>query len=193
MLLHHYRELKKKMLNFRDDEAKWLGNLTRNSKECMDTLVGICTMGEKILKIAELCRKLETEREKVLPFYESQVDAEEIPDVQIEKIEGLKNQAQDNYNEYALLDNFYKRFNKVLLDKVAIEKQKEKLDKENMFIKNLLRQYLDGVSVNPDVMNSQNPLLIINNKISLNWPVAKIDPKSQLAQEGNVIVNSINL
>ena len=62
-----------------------------------------------------------------------------------------------------------------------------------MFIKNLLRQYLDGVSVNPDVMNSQNPLLIINNKISLNRPVAKIDPKSQLAQEGNVIVNSINL
>lgn len=81
-LLHHYRELKKKMLNFRDEEAKRLGNLTWNSKECMDTLKGICfNMGEKILKIAELCRKLETEREKVLPFYESQVDNEEIPEV----------------------------------------------------------------------------------------------------------------
>lgn len=111
-------------------------------------------MGEKILKIAELCWKLETEREKVLPFYESQVDDQEIVEVQVDKIEGLKSQANDNYNEYGLLDNFYKRFNKVLLDKVAIEKQKDKLDKENMFIKNLLRQYLDGVSVNPDVMNS---------------------------------------
>lgn len=122
MLLFHYWELKKKMLNFRDDEAKRLGNLTRNSKECMDTLVGICTMGEKILKIAELCWKLETEREKVLPFYESQVDDQEIVEVQVDKIEGLKSQANDNYNEYGLLDNFYKRFNKVLLDKVAIEK-----------------------------------------------------------------------
>jgi len=78
-----------------------------------------------------------------------------------------------------LLDNFYKRYNKVLLDKVAIDKQKQKLDQENMFIKNLLKQYLDGVSVNPDVMNSQNPLLIINNKVFLNRaPVQWIDPKS---------------
>ena len=59
------------MLNFRDEESKRLGNLTRNSKECMDELTSMCNMGEKILKIAELCWKLETEREKVLPFYES--------------------------------------------------------------------------------------------------------------------------
>ncbi len=59
------------MLNFRDEEAKRLGNLTWNSKECMDCLKNIASTGEKILKIAELCRKLETEWEKVLPFYES--------------------------------------------------------------------------------------------------------------------------
>lgn len=142
------------MLNFWDEEAKRLGNLTRNSKECMDCLKNIAQTGEKILKVAELCRKLETEREKVLPFYESQADNEEVPEVQIETIDGLKNQASDNYNEFTLLDSFYKRYNKVLLDKVAIEKQKNKLDQENVFIKNLLRQYLDGVSVNQDVMNS---------------------------------------
>jgi len=28
------------MLNFRDDEARRLADLTRNSKECMDTLTG---------------------------------------------------------------------------------------------------------------------------------------------------------
>jgi len=43
------------MLNFRDEESKRLGNLTRNSKECMDELTSMCNMGEKILKIAELC------------------------------------------------------------------------------------------------------------------------------------------
>jgi hypothetical protein len=46
----------------------------------MDTLKDYERMGEKILKTAELCRKLETEREKVLPFYESQADGEEVPD-----------------------------------------------------------------------------------------------------------------
>ena len=104
----------------------------------MDTLMGVMKLGEKILKTAELCRKLETEREKVLPFYESQADSEPLPDVPIEAIEGMKLQAQDNYNEYTLLDNFFKRYNKVLLDKVAIDRQKQKLESENMFIKNLL-------------------------------------------------------
>lgn len=183
------------MLNFRDDEARRLADLTRNSKECMDTLTGFMKQGEKILKTAELCRKLETEREKVLPFYESQADAEPVPDAQIEAIEGLKQQAQDNYNEFTLLDNFYKRFNKVLLDKVAIERQKSKLENENMFIKNLLRQYLDGVSVNNDVMNQPNPLFIVNNKINLNRPaVARIDPKAKItSQEGNFVIDNIAL
>lgn len=94
-----------------------------------------------------------------------------MPEIPIEPIEGMKLQALDNYNEFTLLDNFYKRYNKVLLDKVAIDRQKQKLDNENMFIKNLLRQYLDGVSVNNDVMNNPNPLFIVNNKINLNRPV----------------------
>ena len=77
-------------------------------------------MGEKILKTAELCRKLETEKEKVLPFYQSdEVTLDEIPDIKVEKIDGMKKQ---KYNEFQLLDNFYKRYNKVLLDKLAIEK-----------------------------------------------------------------------
>lgn len=36
-------------------------------------------LGEKILKTAELCRRLETEKEKVLPFYEDTVGLDEIP------------------------------------------------------------------------------------------------------------------
>lgn len=120
------------------------------------------------MKTAELCRKLETEKEKVLPFYQSdEVTLEEVPDIHVEKIEGLKKQT---YNEFQLLDNFYKRYNKVLLDKLAIEKQKATLEKENMFFKSLLKQYLDGVSVNDDVINSNNPLLVINSKVNLNRP-----------------------
>ena len=55
-------------------------------------------MGEKILKTAELCRKLETEKEKVLPFYQSDPDTmEETPEIPIEKISGVK---KDKYNEF---------------------------------------------------------------------------------------------
>lgn len=99
------------------------------------------------------------------------------------------------YNEFQSLDNFYKRYNKVLLDKVAIEKQKASLDKENMFFKSLLKQYLDGVSVNNDVMNSNNPLLVVNNKVNLNRPpVQRLDGMVHKPLiEGNVEITNRNL
>ena len=40
-----------------------------------------CLQGERILKVAEMCRKLETETEKVLPFYASSLTPEEDEDV----------------------------------------------------------------------------------------------------------------
>lgn len=191
MIVKHYHDLKKKMIQFREDEERRLGNLTLNSKMCMDKLKEYQKLGEKILKTAELCRKLETEKEKVLPFYQSDPDTmEEVPEYMIEKIEGLKKQ---KYNEFQLLDQFYKRYNKVLLDKLAIDKQKATLEKENMFFKSLLKQYLDGVSVNDDVMNANNPLLVVNNKVNLNRPpVERMDggvPHKTVVEANNVVNN----
>ena len=189
-IVAHYHNLKRKMTQFREEEERRLGNLTMNSKKCMDKLTEYQRLGEKILKTAELCRKLETEKEKVLPFYQSDPDAQdEQPEFQIEKIEGVKKQ---KYNEFQLLDNFYKRYNKVFLDKLAIEKQKSTLEKENMFFKSLLKQYLDGVSVNDDVMNMNNPLLVVNNKVNLNRPpVERMDagPGGKTVIEANQVVN----
>lgn len=194
MIVKHYHDLKKKMIQFREDEERRLGNLTLNSKMCMDRLTEYQRLAEKILKTAELCRKLETEKEKVLPFYQSDPDTqgeEGYPEVQVERIEGLKKQ---KYNEFQLLDQFYKRFNKVLLDKLAIDKQKATLEKENMFFKSLLKQYLDGVSVNDDVMNANNPLLVVNNKVNLNRPpVERMGPDGQphkTVVEANNVVNN---
>jgi len=73
------------MSHARDTEEKRLGDLTTNSKACMDTLKGYQKLGERILKTAELCRKLETEKEKVLPFYQSdEINQEEPPDIPVE-------------------------------------------------------------------------------------------------------------
>merc|ERR550514_1554184 len=167
-IMEHYHSLKRKMAANRAKEEKRLGDLTMNTKNCMDTLKTYQWLGEKILKTAELCRKLETEKEKVLPFYQSdEVTFDDVPEIPVEKIEGMK---KAKYNEFQLLDNFYKRYNKVLLDKLAIEKQKATLEKENMFFKSLLKQYLDGVSVNDDVINANNPLLVVNSKVNLNRP-----------------------
>ena len=54
--------------------------LVTNSRNADLKLKENLTLGERILKTAELCRKLETEREKVLPFYESTIEDGTVPE-----------------------------------------------------------------------------------------------------------------
>merc|ERR1719220_92985 len=65
----HFQELKGKMNHFRSEEKKRLADLTQNARNCIRSLNDQLGLAERILKTAELCRKFETEREKVLPFY----------------------------------------------------------------------------------------------------------------------------
>lgn len=138
--------------------------MTNNSRNAVEKLKEYLELGERILKTAELCRRQETEKEKVLPFYETTVDESEIS-------EEHKNQFQEltpeEYEEFKYLNNFFKRHNKVLLDLLAIKKQKEALGKDNQMLKSLLKQYLDGISLNDEVLRTNNPLFIINNRIQI--------------------------
>ena len=83
----------------------------------------------------------------------------------------MKNQFQEltpeEYEEFKYLNNFFKRHNKVLLDLLAIKKQKEALSKDNTMLKSLLKQYLDGISLNDEVLRTNNPLFIVNNRIQI--------------------------
>jgi hypothetical protein len=54
----------------------------------------------------------------------------------------------------------------------------------------LLKQYLDGVSVNEDVMAGSNPLLVINNRIQLNRPAVERVDKTVI-EAAHVIQNRI--
>ena len=58
----HSQELKYRMHQFREAESARLTELIVNSKKCMGSLEDYEGTAEKILKTAELCRKLETER-----------------------------------------------------------------------------------------------------------------------------------
>jgi hypothetical protein len=123
--------------------------LINNSRDASNKLKDQVNLGSRILKLAELCRKLETEREKVIPFYASDPEAlsEEGQLLEKDRVEASMQNAVHTqeilqflnpeyaYDEFSALENFYKRFNKVLLDKLAIEKQKKQLEKENLFLK----------------------------------------------------------
>ena len=53
----------------------------------------------------------------------------------------------------------------VYLDVFAVEKEKTRLDKENGQLRGILKQVLDGVSVNDEVLQQANPLLVVNGKV----------------------------
>lgn len=56
----------------------------------------------------------------------------------------------------------------MLLDKAAIDKEKARLQKENDDLRAVLKQYLDGISVNDDVLNNPvNPLMVVNQRLQI--------------------------
>ena len=70
--------------------------------------------------------------------------------------------------EYQSLENFWKRYNRVLLDRVALDKEKSDLLHENQQLRTLLKQYLDGISVNDEILNQVNPLFVVNHRTNVN-------------------------
>lgn len=177
----HCNLLKLKMKRFRSNEAKHLTELTVLSRTALQANQLALGQAERILMLAELSRKFETEREKVLPFYESthpsshtiaatannnnqnnttikikENESKEANSTNPDLSSSLTRSDDDSeylsfqhaiangyiptaYNnegkpieEWSQLDNFYKKYNKVLLDKLAVQQEKKRLQKVSM-------------------------------------------------------------
>jgi sulfur relay (sulfurtransferase) DsrC/TusE family protein len=195
----HFQELKAKMNHFRSEEKKRLADLTQNARNCTQSLNDQLGMAERIIKTAELCRKFETEREKVLPFYLSRDLMTEFEEGELDfgdedlKEEIRKELTDVGIDEWTYLDNFFKRFNKVKLDHLAIEQEGKRLNKENVQLRSILKQFLDGVSVNEDVLSQPNPLLVVNGKVNLNHvPVKRIGEKKVFVEAAHHRTNVLS-
>lgn len=74
------------------------------------------------------------------------------------------------------LAGFYRKYNKIVLDNVAIAKEKERLVLENTQLQDLISQYIAGTRLSDDVLADDNPLFVVNGRANLNFdpPVRKI-------------------
>ncbi|DBA04876.1 TPA: hypothetical protein N0F65_006878 [Lagenidium giganteum] len=186
----HFQKLKAKMNRMRDDHKRRLTDLSSNARDAKMTLDNQLELAERILKLGELVRKLETERERVLPFYLStiadekeaneltenvrmSVRSEQLREEDDEELKEFQPQGVNNgvvVSEWEYLDLFWKRYNKAMLDEMAIRREKERFENENKELQAILKQYLDGISVNNDVLNHSNPLLVVNGRLKLHQP-----------------------
>merc|ERR1740130_245784 len=205
----HCSALKGRMKKLRQGEAKRLTELTVMAREAYRANEDRLSKSCRILQLAELGRKLETEREKVQPFYESTARVTQDPagsntatvktlesgdDYRTQQMAPLANTVPAEgrvLDRWGHLENFPKKFNKVLLDKLAISEEKKRLEKENGDLRGILKQFLDGIAVTEDAVDSDNPLMIINGRINLidkERQVRRLGPPKTIL-EANTVVN----
>lgn len=155
------------MTKFRGGQSKRMAKLSQHVAHARTKLTQQKELAERILKLSEFARKLETEAEKVEPFYESAVDSElqaqaearaqqELEEAGLKPDKAARKGSEDAgpmtgtgsalrsdgtpVPEHEYLDNFFRKYNKVTLDKLAIEKERERLRRENEELQSILKQ-----------------------------------------------------
>ncbi|NWY48104.1 DRC2 protein, partial [Sylvia atricapilla] len=103
---------------------------------------------QRILRLAEMCRRLETEEEKVLPFYPSSLAEWEQQNARRVLEEPPTEPLALALQDYVGLEQFWKRFNKAKLEEKALEQARAALADRNQNLRGLLQQYLAGVAIN---------------------------------------------
>ncbi|CAD5121586.1 DgyrCDS10084 [Dimorphilus gyrociliatus] len=190
IMVRHFQILKGKMNEMRGNQHERLKDLTIQSQDAISKLKEQLAMGEKLLKQAEICRKLETEQEKVLPFYASSLNEEEKEDIEEAMKEELNNEFAEVFRLYLPLEGFWKRYNKSLLDKCALDREKADLSLENQQLRTLLKSYLDGISVNDEILSNVNPLFVVNHKSNVNMNVPVRDNRVARKPHQQQIIHS---
>ena len=91
--------------------------------------------------------------------------------------DGKPNPVTEIVKDYEQLEGFWRRYNKVKLDRLALEAEKVSLEEENMTLRSVLKQYLDGVSVNSETLKEPNPLFVVNQRTNVKFEVPQVDPR----------------
>lgn len=172
----HFRELKDVIAKFRNVEARKLAQVSIAFEDAINAVAEKLTLAEKVLKYSEMTRKLETEREQVTPFPPSIVETD--PEIQRQMAQFKLQLKGDSkfVGESDMFDKFYRRFNKVLLDKMSLLKEKEALTAHNQRLKTMMKHYMEGMAVNGAVMNKPNTLFILNQRT--NAPLRRVDQEN---------------
>jgi hypothetical protein len=130
-------------------------------------------------------KALETEQEQILPFQamlspgeEGQLETQELPNelIQIDKTRlphqsTLLTSTGEIVPPVERLRKFYQRMNRVTVDKAILEKERDRLAAENAQLQDMIRQYQEGLTINPELLKTDNPLLVVNGRASLNRPL----------------------
>ena len=89
--------------------------------------------------------------------------------------------------DWAVLDRWHTRYNRVVMDQLALQRQRDGLKANKEALQTMLRQYLDGISVSKDIMDRANPLLVVNGNIHLNRGPSFGAPPNVVVEAAHVV------
>jgi len=100
LIQSHFQELKRKLNKYRENEKEKLITLTTISNKTIKNLKEKVSMAEKILRVAEMNRKMEMEEEKINPFQSNSYEIDPSVEIEIEEYKNqLKNETKVVLNE----------------------------------------------------------------------------------------------
>lgn len=138
-----YRNTKAELEELRSSRHKKLKDLTMRANAHKSHLKEENEMIERILKLINLAKKMESEEER-----------EEIKSHVI-------GETLDN-------EGIWRRYNHSLMSLHVMKEEEKKLLNRNGQLKRKLQEYKDGVTVNDRVINNNNPLMVVNGKMRPN-------------------------
>ena len=161
LMAKNYTDSKLAITKHSESEYERMVDLTNNANACQKTLAKQLEMMDRVLRLQDLCRKYETQRERVAPFLAPADFAsfEDLPFPSEQAREAARTAFENERvdpDEWSYLDGFFQRYNKVQLDTAGIELTKAKLLQENTELKSALKQFLSGVST-PGATSAVNP------------------------------------
>ncbi|XP_026195802.1 dynein regulatory complex subunit 2 [Anabas testudineus] len=142
------RKLRDQLTRAQMAVRKQLTDLTIHGNDAAKTLQEVINKGERILRVAEMCRKLENEQENVFP-----------PSAAEENSVTEKEELEKEQSQFPELQQLMQRINTALLHREALKKQRGDLSRENQQLRLLLRRHLDAMTVSDSTLDGPHALL----------------------------------
>ena len=169
------------MTRFRGGRQRGLVDLIRRANGRKEGFQRQCALAERVKKIAVACQKWESSREKFASVLrESSAAVAEKKSPERERGDGGNNSPSDeqsNSEQRSFIigcmgqlgdrtHHFWNKFNMAKLDVITLEKDVSSLKQREQDLKEKLKMYRDGITVNNDVLKDRNPLFVINGKMN---------------------------
>ncbi|KAI3367480.1 hypothetical protein L3Q82_026200, partial [Scortum barcoo] len=143
-------ELRDQLTQIHSAGKKQLSDLTVQGDNAAKKLRAVIAKGERVLRVAAMCHKLESEQKIVcLPLFSAEEPKQERPETETPA------------KEVAELRQVMKRINVGVLQREALKRKKDDLSRENQQLKLLLRQHLDAMTVSDRTLDGRHALLTV--------------------------------